>query len=85
MSQTRFVHGAKFFLPFVHEFSADFSVPPKFYGSVTEKYLSTGWAQTFVLQITNQILYIPLRHCILGYKDPMAFIVLLAGIFRQYL
>ncbi len=37
----------------------EFSAPPEFSGGVTEKYLSTGWARTFDLQITQQILY----HC----------------------
>jgi hypothetical protein len=39
------------------EFSVEFSAPPEFYGGVTGKYLSTGWARTFDLQITKQILY----------------------------
>jgi hypothetical protein len=48
-----------FFWPFVPEFLAEFSASPEFPGSVTEKYLSTGWVRNFALQITNQILY----HC----------------------
>jgi hypothetical protein len=36
------------------EFSVEFSAPPEFSGGVTEKYLSTGWAQTFDLQIMRQ-------------------------------
>jgi hypothetical protein len=44
-------------MPFVLEFSAEFSAPPEFSGYVPEKHLCTGWAQTFGLQITNQILY----------------------------
>jgi hypothetical protein len=41
------------------EFSVEFTVPPEFSGGVTEKYLSTGWAQTSDLQIMNQVFY----HC----------------------
>jgi hypothetical protein len=41
------------------DFSAEFSAPPEFSGSVPEKYLSTGWAQSFGIQITNQVFY----HC----------------------
>ena len=40
-------------------FSVEFSAPPEFCGGVTEKCLCTGWARTFDLQITKQILY----HC----------------------
>jgi hypothetical protein len=46
-------------MPFVPEISAEFSVPPEFSGDVLEKDLSTGWARTYDLQITNQILF----HC----------------------
>jgi hypothetical protein len=46
-------------MPFVPEISAEFSEPPEFSYNVLEKDLSTGWAQTFDLQITNQILF----HC----------------------
>jgi hypothetical protein len=49
----------KRFLPCGPEFSVEFSAPPEFSGGVTEKYLNTGWARTFNLQITKQILY----HC----------------------
>jgi hypothetical protein len=42
-----------FCLPFVTEFFAEISAPPEFPGGVMEKYLSTGWVQTFALQITN--------------------------------
>jgi hypothetical protein len=59
MSQTRFVHGAKTFLPFVPESSAEFSALPEFSGGVWKKLLSTGWAWTFDLQIMKQIFY----HC----------------------
>jgi hypothetical protein len=41
------------------EFSVEFSAPPECCGGVTEKYLSTGLAQTFDLQIRKQIFY----HC----------------------
>ncbi len=41
------------------EISAEFSAPPEFSGDVLEKDLSTGWAQTFDLEITKQILF----HC----------------------
>ncbi len=41
----------KKFLACGPEFSVDLSAPPEFSGGVTEKYLSTGWARTFDLQI----------------------------------
>ncbi len=41
------------------KFSVEFSAPPEFSGGATEKFLSTGWARTFDLQIMKQILY----HC----------------------
>ncbi len=41
------------------EFSVEFSAPPEFSSGVTEKYLSTGWARTFDLQIRKQLFY----HC----------------------
>ncbi len=41
----------KKFLACGPEFSVEFSAPPEFSGGVTEKYLSTGWARTFDLQI----------------------------------
>jgi hypothetical protein len=44
-------------MPFVPEISAEFSAPPEFSGDVLEKDLSTGWARTSDLQITNQILF----------------------------
>jgi hypothetical protein len=47
----------KKFLACGPEFSVEISAPPEFSGGVTEKYLSTGWARTFDLQITKQILY----------------------------
>ncbi len=43
----------KMFLACGPEFSVEFSVPPEFSRGVTEKYLSTGWARTFDLQITK--------------------------------
>ena len=46
-------------MPFVPEISAEFSAQPEFSGDVSEKDLSTGRAQTFDIQITNQILF----HC----------------------
>jgi hypothetical protein len=46
-------------MSFVPKISAEFSAPPEFSGDVLEKDLSTGWARTFDLQITNQILF----HC----------------------
>jgi hypothetical protein len=52
----QFVHIAK--KKFWHvglNFLLSFSAPPEFSGGVTEKYLSTGWARTFVLQIMNRI------------------------------
>jgi hypothetical protein len=54
---THFVHRAKKFLACGPEFSVEFSAPPEFSGGVTEKYLSTGWAQTS--EIMNQVFY----HC----------------------
>jgi hypothetical protein len=39
------------------EFSVEFSAAPEFSGGVAEKYLSTGWARTFDLQIMKQIFY----------------------------
>jgi hypothetical protein len=56
---TQFVHIAKQILACGLEFSVEFSTPPEFSGGVTQKYLSTGWAQTIDLQIMNQIFY----HC----------------------
>jgi hypothetical protein len=49
----------KKFLACGPEFSVEISAPPEFSGGVTEKYLSTGWARTFDLQIRKQIFY----HC----------------------
>jgi hypothetical protein len=49
----------KKFLACGPEFSVEFSASPEFSGGITEKYLSTGWARTFDLQIMKQIFY----HC----------------------
>ncbi len=56
---THLVHRAKKVFACGPEFSVEFSAPPEFSGSVMEKYLSTGWGQTFDLQIRKQIFY----HC----------------------
>jgi hypothetical protein len=55
-------------MPFVPEISAEFSAPPEFSGDVLEKDLSSGWARTSDLQITNPDT-LPLRHCILIQKS----------------
>ncbi len=44
----------KKFLACGPEFSVDFTAPPEFSDGVTEKYLKTGWARTFDLQIMKQ-------------------------------
>ncbi len=49
----------KKFMPFVPAISAEFSAPPEFSDDVLVKDLSTGWARTSDLQITNQKLF----HC----------------------
>ncbi len=77
------------------EFSVEFSLPPEFYGGVTEKYLSTGWARTFVLQIRKQIFYhcatAPLCtisydiHCVPSWDFPAVSVVTGSRIFRPYL
>jgi hypothetical protein len=77
------------------EFSVEFSAPPDFSGCVTEKYLSTGWAQTFDLQILKQIFYhcttAPLCtisydiHCVPSWDFPAVFAVTGSRIFRPYL
>jgi hypothetical protein len=41
----------------VPQFSAEFSTPSKFSGVVPEKELSTAWARTFDLLITNWTLH----------------------------
>ena len=77
------------------EFSVDLSAPPEFSGSVTEKYLSTGWARTFDLQIRKQIFYhcatAPLCsssfniHCVPSWDFPAVSVVTGSRIFRPYL
>ena len=56
---THFIHRAKKFLACGPEFSVEFSAPPEFSGRVTEKFLSTGWAQpsTFRLGSRYSILF----------------------------
>jgi hypothetical protein len=48
---TQFLHIADKILACGPEFSVEFSSPPEFSGGVTEKYLITGWAQTFDLRL----------------------------------
>jgi hypothetical protein len=73
----------KKFLACGPEFSVEFPAPPEFSGGVTEKYLSTGWARTFNVQITKQILY----HCATAslYLNSYYIYVLLARIFPPFL
>ena len=59
MPLTHFVHIAKKIMACGPEFSVESSAPTEFSGGVTEKYLSTGWARTFDLQIMRQVCY----HC----------------------
>jgi hypothetical protein len=85
----------KKFLACGPEFSVDLSAPPEFSGSVTEKYLSTGWARTFDLQIRKQIFYhcatAPLCsssfniHCVPSWDFPAVSVVTGSRIFRPYL
>ncbi len=77
------------------EFSVEFSAPPEFSGGVTEKYLSTGWARTFYLQIRKQIFYhcatAPLCiisydiHCVPSWDFPAVSVVTGSRIFRTNL
>ncbi len=77
------------------EFSVEFSAPPEFSGDVTEKYLSTGWARTFDLQIRMQIFYhcatAPLCtisydiYCVPSWDFPAVSVVTGSRIFRPYL
>jgi hypothetical protein len=54
VTQTEFVPGAKKFLPFVSEFSAEFSVPPEFSGDVPDKkQLCREGRELSDLQISN--------------------------------
>ena len=85
----------KKFLACGPEFSVEFSAPPEFSGGVTEKYLSTGWARTFDLQIRKQIFYhcttAPLFsksydiHCVPSWDFPAVSVVTGSRIFRPYL
>ncbi len=85
----------KKFLACGPEFSVEFSAPPEFSGGVMEKYLSTGWARTFDLQIRKQILYhcatAPLCinsydiHCVPSWDFPAVSVVTGSRIFRPYL
>ncbi len=85
----------KKFLACGPEFSVEFSAPPEFSGGVTEKYLSTGWARTFNLQIRKQIFYhyatAPLCtnsydiHCVPSWNFPAVSVVIGSRIFRSYL
>ncbi len=52
----------KSFLLFLFEFSAKFYAPPEFSGGVPEKYLSTGWAQSFGIPTMYSIIA-PLHPC----------------------
>ncbi len=49
----------KSFLLFMFDFSSEFSAPPEFSSGVPVKYLSTGWARSFGIHITNEVFY----HC----------------------
>jgi hypothetical protein len=83
----------KKFLACGPEFSVEFSA--EFSGGVTEKYLSTGWAPTFDLQIRKQIFYhcatSPLCtnsydiHCVPSRDFPAVSVVTGSQIFRPYL
>jgi hypothetical protein len=70
---THFVHRAKkFWRACGPEFSVEFSAPPEFSGGVMEKYLGTGWARTFDLQIRKQMFY----HCVIASLCLLVFIML---------
>jgi hypothetical protein len=85
----------KKFLACGPEFSVDFSAPPEFSGGVTEKYLSTGWARTFDLQIRKQIFYhcatspsctnSYVIHCVSRWDFPAVSVVTGSQIFWPYL
>jgi hypothetical protein len=72
-------------MPFVSEISAEFSAPLEFSGDVLEKELSTGWARTSDLQITNQIhlhcatASLLKRHCGMCNETFRLFLLLLAA------
>jgi hypothetical protein len=82
------------FLACVPAFSVEFSAPPEFSGGVTEKYLSTGWAQTSGLKIMNQVFYhcttAPLYvrrndiHSVPCWDFPAVSVVIGSRIFRPY-
>ncbi len=84
----------KKFLACGPEFSVEFSAPPEFSGGVTEKYLSTGWARSFDLQIRKQIFYhcatAPLYiisydiQCVPSWDFPAVSVVIGSRIFRPY-
>jgi hypothetical protein len=92
---TQFVHTAKKIMACGPEFSVEFSAPPEFSGSVTEKYLSTGWAGTFDLQIMKQIFYHCATaslctycygiHCVPSWDFLAVSVVTRSRIFRPYL
>ncbi len=85
----------KKFLACGPEFSVEFPAPPEFSGYVTEKYLSTGWVQTFDLRFRKQIFYhcatAPLCtdgydiHCVPSWDFPAVSVVTGSRIFRPYL
>ncbi len=85
----------KKFLACGPEFLVELSAPPEFSGSVTEKYLSTGWVQTFDLQIRKQIFYhcatvsLCLQcyciHCVPSWDFQAVSVVTHSQIFRPYL
>jgi hypothetical protein len=92
---TQFVHIAKKITACGPEFSAEFSAPPEFSGGVTEKFLTTGWARTFDLQIKKQIFYncatasLCLQcygiHCVPSWDFPAVSVVTGSQIFQPYL
>ncbi len=70
----------------------EFSVElPEFSGGVPEKYLSTGWARTYDLQIRKQIFYhcatepLCTISCLPSWDFPAVFVVTGSRIFRPYL
>ncbi len=77
------------------EFSVEFSASPEFSGGVTAKYMSTGGARTFDLQIMNQILYHCATaslckqsydiHCVPCWDFPTVSVVTGSRIFRPYM
>jgi hypothetical protein len=83
------------FLACGHELSVEFTAPPEFSSGVMEKYVSTGWARTFVLQDRKQIFYhcataslctsIYDIHCVPSWDFPAVSVVTGSRIFRPYL